>query len=222
MRLFSRTLPGNTIYHVLNRANARVPIFQSESDYQLFLKTLIEAWEQSGMRILAFVIMPNHWHLVLYPQEEGELSQFMSWLTNTHVKRWQSAHNLVGTGHLYQNSYKVFPVETDTYCLNVIRYIESNPFRAKMVDRAEKWRWSSLWIREKGSSKQKKMLADWPIIIPENYLSFVNEQIPKELTDSIHDSLKKGNPFGEDIWMKITAEKMGIVIKQKRKPKIIP
>ena len=177
MRLFSRTFPGDTVYHVINRANARVPIFQSDSDYGLFLSTLTEAWEQSGMRILAFIVMPNHWHLVLYPRLETELSIFMSWLTNTHVKRWQSVHDLVGSGHLYQNSYKFFPVETDSHCLSVIRYVESNAYRAKLVGRAENWRWSSLWYREKGNEKQKRLLSEWPIEIPEDYISFVNEPI---------------------------------------------
>ena len=223
MRLFSRTSPGDTVYHVLNRANARVPIFQSDADYILFLETLADAWEQGGMRILAFVVMPNHWHLVLYPRVEGELSQFMSWLTNTHVKRWQSVHDLVGTGHLYQNSYKFFPVETDEHCLSVIRYVESNPLRAKLVDRAENWRWSSLWVKEKGNLEQKRMLAEWPIEIPKDYLSFVNERVSKELLDLLRETGRKGKPFGEDKWVKITAEKMGIVVKQRGRPrKIIP
>ncbi len=219
MRLFSRTSPGDTVYHVINRANARVPIFQSDSDYGLFLSTLTEAWEQSGMRILAFIVMPNHWHLVLYPRLETELSIFMSWLTNTHVKRWQSVHDLVGSGHLYQNSYKFFPVETDSHCLSVIRYVESNACRAKLVGRAENWRWSSLWYREKGNEKQKRLLSEWPIEIPEDYISFVNEPISKELLDLIHETGKKSKPFGEDEWMKLTAEKMGLVVRQRGRPK---
>lgn len=219
MSFIARQFPGGIVYHVLNRANARVPIFQSDADYGTFERTLFEAWEQSGMAILAFVIMPNHWHFVFYPQTDGALSQFMSWLTNTHVKRWQSAHDVVGMGHVYQNSFKVFPVQTDGYCLNVIRYVESNPLRAKLVKRAEEWRWSSLWIRENGTAKQKKLLAEWPIEKPTSYLKFVNEVIPTAEIDVIRDSIKRGRPFGKDEWMRIAAKELNLNLNRRGRPR---
>jgi len=218
-KLTGRQFPAGIVYHVLNRANARVPIFQTDTDYQLFEHTLFESLEQSGMPVLAFLIMPNHWHLVLYPTEDGSLSQFMSWLTNTHVKRWQTSHQTVGMGHLYQNSFKAFPVQTDSYCLNLIRYVESNALRARMVDHAEKWRWSSLWIREFGTPHQKKMLSEWPIEYPDDYISFVNEPISKNVIEELRDSARRGKPFGEDDWTDRTARQLNISLRRQGRPR---
>ncbi|MBI2474621.1 MAG: transposase [Candidatus Taylorbacteria bacterium] len=197
---------------MINRANARVPIFESETDFLQFEKTLYESWEQSNMRILAYVIMPNHWHLVLYPADDQSLSLFMSWLTNTHVKRWQASHDAVGTGHLYQSSFKAFPVQTDNHCYSVLRYVESNPLRAKLVKRAEDWRWSSLWLRLNVNPNKKKMLSIWPIEEPMDYLAEVNELMTQETLDEIRESMRRGKPFGKDNWMLKVAKQMNIKV----------
>ena len=75
------------VYHCLNRANGRIQIFNSHKDYQLFENILTEAKEKYPIRILAYCVMPNHWHLVLYPENDNDLSLFMRWLTLTHTQR---------------------------------------------------------------------------------------------------------------------------------------
>lgn len=87
---------ADNVYHVLNRANARVQIFDNETDYKHFENILEEAVEKFDMRLLAYCIMPNHFHLVLYPKLDGDLSKFMGWLTNTHTRRWHTLKNTVG------------------------------------------------------------------------------------------------------------------------------
>ena len=101
-------------------------------------------------RILAWCIMPNHWHFVLWPQRDDELSEFTRWRSNTHAMRWHVAHDTVGFGHLYQGRFKSFPIETDAHFLSVCRYVERNALTAKLVERAEEWRWGSLWARRRG------------------------------------------------------------------------
>jgi putative transposase len=133
------------VFHVLNRANARDQIFHADDDYLAFERVLSEASERVSMRILGYAIMPNHWHLVLWPRADGDLGNFMQRLTTTHVRRWHLNRQTVGTGHLYQGTYKSFPIEADEHLLAVFRYVERNALRAKLVDRAEQWRWSSLW-----------------------------------------------------------------------------
>jgi len=88
--------PGDLAYHVLNRANGRRTIFQKPGDYQAFEKVIVEAQERSPMRILAYAVMPNHWHMVLWPREDDELSRFVGWLTLTHTQRWQAHYHSVG------------------------------------------------------------------------------------------------------------------------------
>ena len=109
----ARQSPGGMIFHVLNRGNARDQIFDRDSDYAAFEKVLAESQEQVSVRILSYCLMPNHWHLVLWPFRDGDLGRFMQRLTTTHVRRWQLHHRSVGTGHLYQGTYKSFPVEED-------------------------------------------------------------------------------------------------------------
>src|SRR5258707_5271366 len=88
--------------------------------------------------------MPNHWHLVVRPQHDGDLSRFVGWVTLTHTQRWHARQHTVGSGHAYQGRFKSFPVEADDHFLTLCRYVERNALRAALVVRAEEWRWSSL------------------------------------------------------------------------------
>lgn len=191
---------GDVIYHVINRSNAGIQIFNKDIDYVLFENVLKEARDKFYMRILSYEIMPNHWHLVLYPKQDGDLQKFMGWLSMTHTQRWHSEHKTIGKGHLYQGRYKSFIVQTDKYLLQLFRYVERNALRAKLVKKAEDWKWSSLYRREKGSVEQKKLLSKWPIEMPVNYIRIVNEiQVNTEL-EALRYSLNKGKPYGSDDW----------------------
>ncbi len=191
---------GDYCYHIINRANARLPIFFKEEDYTLFESVLEEAQKKFGMRILAYILMPNHFHLVLYPKNDGDLGKFMQWLTLTHTQRWHQEKNTKGTGHLYQGRYKSFIIEKDNHLLSVIRYIERNALRAKLVKKAENWKFCSLWRKLYGKDNQKKVLSSWPIGEPKDYLSFVNTLQPKEEEENIRVSVVKGKPYGKDAW----------------------
>ena len=84
---------GGYVYHVLNRSNGQAPIFQENGDYEVFLRTISQALKHvPGMRLLSYCLMPNHWHLVLWPRKDGELSNFVHWLTVTHIHRWRAHH----------------------------------------------------------------------------------------------------------------------------------
>jgi putative transposase len=95
-----RNAEGGLIYHALNRANARLTIFDSGDDYAAFEKVLAQAVTRHDMRLLAYCLMPNHFHVLLWPREDGDLSRFMRWLTLTHTQRWHAHHRTAGTGHL--------------------------------------------------------------------------------------------------------------------------
>jgi putative transposase len=135
---------GGYVFHVLNRAVGRQAIFRTEGDYAALLHVLEEARQQVSMRLLGFCVMPNHWHLVLWPAGDDDLSDYMHWLTVTHTQRWHAFHKTAGTGPIYQGRFKSFPVEQDEHYLAMIRYVERNALRANLATRAEMWRWSSL------------------------------------------------------------------------------
>jgi putative transposase len=142
-----RRCPGGHVYHVLNRAVARITLFRHDKDYAAFERTLAQAQAKFPLDIFAWCVMPNHWHLVLRPTrgDDTRLSQFMQWLTLTHAQRWRTSHHTVGYGPLYQGRFKAFPIQRDdAHLLTVLRYVERNPLRAGLVKRAQDWPWSSL------------------------------------------------------------------------------
>ncbi len=187
-------------YHVLNRANGRARMYESDQHYRAFEELLAEAVETFGINILAYTIMPNHWHLVIQTTHDGQMGESMKWITQTHTQQHHIEKKTVGTGHLYQGRYKSFPIETDSYLVQVIRYVERNPVRAKLVPRAEDWRWGSLWRRTNGSPRQQELLAPLPTELPYNYLGWVNESEDEETIGHIRTSLERSKPLGSEEW----------------------
>src|SRR6266853_483700 len=133
----ARNAPGGMVFHVLNRAVARHAIFQKDGDYEAFERVFAKALEKHPIRVLSYCLMPNHWHLVLWPAREGELTAFVRWLTHTHTMRWHAHYHSAGSGHLYQGRFKSFPLQQDAHFLTVGRYVERNPLRARLVAAAE-------------------------------------------------------------------------------------
>ena len=212
---------GNVIYHVINRANARLPLFEKNKDYQLFEEILEQARIKFNMRILSYCIMPNHWHLILYPINDGDVAKFMQWLTLTHTQRWHSQHGTTGNGHFYQGRYKSFPVQTNEYLLQLFRYVERNALRAKLVKKAEDWKWSSLYIRESGTEDQKKILSEWPIDMPDNYVKLINELQANTELESLRYSVNKGKPYGKESWINKIIDKfnLNLTLRERGRPK---
>jgi len=195
---------------VLNRGVASRKLFRRPSDFAAFERTLETALERRPTRLLAYCLMPTHWHLLLWPREDGELADFMQRLTTIHVRRWQMHFREVGRGHLYQGRFKSFPVQTDEHLLTVCRYVEANALRAQVVKRAEEWQWCSLWRRERGSEEQRGLLSDWPVPRPADYLAAVNRPQDDAELEAVRVSLKKGRPFGSDAWQRRVSGRLGL------------
>jgi putative transposase len=197
------------VYHVLNRGNGRQVLFDTDGDYQAFVKVIREAYDHVPMRIVDYCIMPNHWHFVLWPREDDELSEFMHRLTVTHAARWEMVHDVVGYGHVYQGRFKDFPVESDRHYLTVCRYVERNPLRAGLVQRAEDWRWGSLWQRMH-PVPDGLPISRGPLSFPRSWLAMVNTtQMAKE-EDTVRECIRRGRPFGDKAWASRTAERLGL------------
>jgi putative transposase len=206
----ARFAPGGLVYHVLNRAVARLPLLQKPEDYDAFERVLAEAHARLPIRLLAYCLMPNHWHMVLWPREDGELSAFVRWLTHTHTMRWHAHHHTTGTGHLYQGRFKSLPVQADHHFLALCRYVERNALRANLVARAEAWRWCSLWRRRCDDAGPRAILTDWPVDPPRDWLRVVNRpQSPAEV-DDIRRTIRRNAPFGSPTWTTRTAVRLGL------------
>jgi putative transposase len=194
-----RTNTADVVFHVLNRAIRRDRLFESVADYRAFLNVIAQAQGRIPLRILAYCVMPNHFHLVAWPSVEGQLSEFMHWFTATHSKRWHSHRQTAGTGSVYQGRFKAFPVQTDTHFLTVCRYVEQNPLRARLVSKAQDWEWSSLCDR--CNNCDHIQLAEWPIPQPDNWLELVNHVESTPVRD-IRRAVARSIPYGSESWTK--------------------
>lgn len=162
----ARASVGNVIYHVLNRGNARAEVFHKPDDYAAFQELLGKATERVPVRVLAWCLMPNHFHLVLWPRAEGDLGRFMQWLLTSHVRRYHRHYHT--SGHVWQGRFKAFPVQGDEHLLTLVRYVERNPLRAQLVRKAESWSWSSLHARRQ--PQPPAWLVAGPVRRPTNWL----------------------------------------------------
>ncbi len=196
---------GGYVFHVLNRFVGRTTLFRKEGDYAAFEKVLQEGMEWQRMRVLAYCVMPNHWHLVLWPRRDGELSEYLRWVTVTHTQRWHAQHHTSGTGPLYQGRFKSFPVQPDKHLLTVCRYVERNALRANLVEGAEDWRWSSLWRRQQDDAS---WLADLPMPRPRRWLEFVNGTETEAEVLALRQCVNRGRPFGTEIWTNATVKEL--------------
>jgi putative transposase len=198
------------VFHVLNRAVARHALFQKDGDYDAFERVFAEALEKHPIRVLSYCVMPNHWHLVLWPARAGQLTAFVRWLTHTHTMRWHAHYHSSGTGHLYQGRFKAFPIEADDHLYTVLRYVERNPLRANLVVQPEAWRWSSLHLRQTDDPRVAKLLHPWPVPMPPDWLALVKEPQTKAEVEAVRRSVVRGSPYGSLAWQLRTARRLGL------------
>jgi len=200
----ARRLLDGVPYHVLNRGNRRQRIFSKPSDYEAFLTTLADAMLEIPIAILAYAIMPNHFHMVLWAERGVEISAFMRWFMNAHIRRYHRFGELWGTGHLYQGRFKAFPIQTNQHLLTVLRYVEANPLRAGLVSRAEDWSWSSL--TQEASDDGRVIVSPSPVRKPDNWIDIVNENLPIDACDSLRTATRRQVPFGDPEWIRFIEE----------------
>jgi putative transposase len=205
-----RRTEGDVVYHVLNRASDGLQLFDTGADYDAFEAIVAEALEQVPVRIISYCVMPNHWHFILWPQDDRDASEFMHWLTMTHAKRWRAFRGSTGRGHVYQGVFKSFPVQSDRHFLTVCRYVERNALRAGLVGRAEDWRWCSLFRREQGDAEARKLLADGPLGWPDDWLAHVNEPLTAAEIEAVRRCIRRGEPYGNENWVARIARRLGL------------
>lgn len=211
----------NQYYHVINRASARLVLFNTKKDYGLFEAVLVEAKNKYKIDILAYCCMPNHFHMILSPREDGELSKFMYWFTMTLTQRWHAAQGTTGSGHIFQGRYKSFIIQKDAHLLSVIRYVERNPLRAKLVEVLKDWEYSSFYRRVFASPKQKSIITDPPIELPKNYIAFVTKALVATEIESIRGALNRGTPYGTESWRERMVDRFNLqaTVRERGRPK---
>jgi putative transposase len=205
-----RNCPAGEVFHVLNRAVARLTMFEQPEDYAAFMRAVTETWEILPLPIYAMVAMPNHWHFVVRPETSDQVSEFFRRLTVMHTMRWHAHNATGGTGHLYQGRFKSFPIQSDGHLLTVMRYVERNPVRANFIELAEDWHWSSAYARRQPADDHRWLAVPDDPPLPRNWRSWVNKvETESELT-SLRHSVRRGLPFGDDQWTRSSAVRPGL------------
>lgn len=200
-----RPTDANLVFHAMNRGARRLGLFGSAEDYATFLEVLDEAVERFSMRLLDYVVMPNHWHLVVWPAGGTDLAKFMAWATLVHAQRWHRAKQSIGTGTIYQGRYKAVPVKDDRHLLTLCRYVERNPVRAGLVAKAADWPWSSASPRARECGPP---ISPWPVPRPEPWQVLVDTaQAPDEL-ERVRHAIRTATPYGPPAWQGVVARQL--------------
>jgi putative transposase len=195
---------------VLNRSVGRIKLFRHDKDFLAFERALTQALQRHPIEIFAYCVMPTHWHLVVRPKRDRELSTFMKWLTLTHVQRWRTAHDTVGYGPLYQGRFKSFVIEEDNHLETVLRYVERNPVRANLTRAAESWKWCSLYRRMNGDADARALLSPWPIGQRADWVKFVNKPQTGAEEESLRQSIVSSRPYGNRTWQLRMAKELNL------------
>ncbi|WP_206290589.1 transposase [Humisphaera borealis] len=214
----ARSIAAGGFYHVLNRGNGRQAIFHKDADYDTFCRIFADGLRRYPVKLYCWCLMPNHWHLILSPEDADAIGRLLGWVGVTHVRRHHAHYHTAGGGHLYQGRFKSFPIEGGKHFRAVCRYVEANPRRAKLVKRAEDWRWSSLAAHvDPPAARPEDVAADawpaltrWPGKKPADWEQRVNRPIEVAEAEAMKLSIARGRPYGSATWTAETAKKLGL------------
>lgn len=145
--------PGG-LYHVIARGNQKQKTFLTKEDYLKYLRLLGEQLELREIKLFAYCLMPNHVHLLMEQAGNHPLSRYMQRLQTAYTQYFNRKHEKVG--HLFQGRYKAIVVDKDSYLLELVRYIQLNPFRAKLEKQPGEYPWTS---HKQYMGQEKKPLA---------------------------------------------------------------
>ena len=217
MPRIARGLADNQIYHIINRGNRREAVFHDSYDYDKFLKLLLESKEKYSIKIYAYCLMPNHFHLVIYTKYADSLSQAMHWISSSYVRYYNKRYNI--SGHLWQGRYKSFIVQEDTYLLVLLKYVEANPKRARIVKDCVLYKYSS--AKSRVYSVNDCILDEPSILLPNNWYEYINSDEKKVDIESIRNSIGRQSPLGDENWRYEMSKKYGLesTLKARGRPK---
>lgn len=210
MARLKRICPAGEVFHVLNRAVARLAIFEKPADYAAFMRVLDETWQLVPLPIFAMVAMPNHWHFVVRPTSDDQVSEFFRRLTVMHTMRYHAHYKTGGTGHLYQGRFKSFPIQSDDHLLTVMRYVERNPVRGNFIDLAEEWQWGSAYARRQPASEHRWLAIPDDPPLPRLWRSWVNKPETEAEVKALRSCIQRGLPFGDDRWTKSSVVRLDL------------
>lgn len=188
---------GGFVFHVMNRSAKQLTLFDTPFEYEMFLQVLAAADTACPIRLLEYCVMPNHWHLLVWPERDDQLSRYMRWITGVHAQRWRQARGQPGKGAVYQGRYRWVAVQSGTHYDVARRYIQQNPVRAQLVACPDDWPWSSASCEP---ALARPTLAQGPLSLDTRHASLVDRLLDADTAQAMRASLKSGHPFGDPQW----------------------
>ena len=192
-----RITPAGVVFHVLNRATQGLVLFSEQDDYLEFYRLLLAAGRRFPVRVCAYCLMPTHWHLVLWPLKDGAISAYIHWVATQHSLQFRLRTDTVGRGHVYQDRFHCFAVQTGRYYLNLMKYVEANAHDADLVERAEDWPWSSVTERVRG----RELITDGPLPLRGDWVDWINRPTPAREMATLTCSERSSRPYGASSWV---------------------
>jgi putative transposase len=222
-----RPIDDGLIYHVINRGNNRQAVFRGEGDYLAFLKAIGDLKERKPFDLYGYCLMGNHIHLLLRPRETS-ISRIVQSLLVSHTQRYHRLHK--SSGHVWRGRFKSPVIQDDEHLLAVLRYIEANPLRAKVVGHAGEYRWSSFGCHGTGESNELvdaapayESLGKYPAVRERRWMAYVHDKPDADELAAIRRSSETGLPYGEKPWIDRLRRrlKLDLTIRPRGRPRTI-
>ena len=198
MRNRKRNIRNNSYYHITNRGVARRTTFLDDEDYITFIALMKKGCAKYDVKVIAFCLMPNHFHLLVCSAVGKEVSLCVQWITSIYAKYFNRRYER--RGHLWQDRFYAKQVKDGLHLGVCWRYVEQNPVRAKLIGKAHEWKWSSAYMRSVGH--RSRYLIEpywWGTSIMSTWWS--NEMLDLDLLDRIRRSLRKSISLeDEELW----------------------
>jgi putative transposase len=209
-----RPVDDGLIYHVINRGNNRQRVFRKPTDYQAFLASLAEVKARKPFELYGYCLLGNHFHLLLRPRG-ASISRIVQSLLISHTQRYHKHYR--SGGHVWQGRFKSPVVQNDEHLLTVLRYIEANPLRAKLVKRAELYPWSSYRVHGLGEASDLvdplltfEELSAYPQVRARKWAEKVHLPLEEQTLARLRQSNDRGLPYGDPAWVERLAERLDL------------
>ena len=208
-----RPIVDGLVYHVINRGNNRQDVFHKPADFQAFLQALADIKERKPFELYGYCLMSNHFHLLIRPTG-ATISRILQSLLVCHTQRYHKHYR--SGGHVWQGRFKSPVVQADEHLLAVLRYIEANPLRARMVTDAGDYRWSSYRAHGLGEANELldalvtyDELSPYAKIRQRKWAEKVHLPMDQRTATAIRRSVETGLPYGEERWVQRLAKNLG-------------
>jgi len=211
-RLPRVVVPG-VAHHVTQRGNRRQQVFLDEGDYSLYLDLMAEACRANEVEVWSYCLMPNHVHLIMVPSERDGLSRAVG---ETH-RRYSAYINarLRVTGHLFQGRFGCVAMD-EAHLLAAIRYVALNPVKAKLVEEAKAWRWSS--ARALAAGQDDVLVTSMPVLERTgDFGVFLGCDEDQSLLASLERGASIGRPLMDEARLEVLERELGLPLKPRRR-----